>query len=198
MMKHIICGAHDLLNLTMTLPKDVQNHSIRVGRYTKIIWKLLLGKELAAEAGFAAICHDIGKAYISKTAIKQTNRNNVDQARLIEQHIRYADIILKKGKTVFYGNSLITPKLQEMIREMAYFHHEYWDGTGYVEGRRGKAIPITARICAVANIYDILSSGMYGSSVIRETDVWNELQKQAGLKFDPEIIEVLIENKLKL
>jgi len=74
------------------------------------------------------------------------------------------------------------------LAEIVLSHHERWDGTGYPKGLKGEEIPILARIIAVAESYDF----MINRKEISKDEAIQELKKQSGLKFDPEIAELFI------
>ena len=77
-----------------------------------------------------------------------------------------------------------------MSRDVVLGHHERWDGNGYPKGLKGEEIPLTARIVAMADVYDALISSRVYKSAWSEEDVDNLLREEAGKHFDPELVEI--------
>jgi HD-GYP domain-containing protein (c-di-GMP phosphodiesterase class II) len=76
------------------------------------------------------------------------------------------------------------------------YHHERWDGKGYPKGLKGYEIPFVSRIISIADAYDAMTSERSYRSALPEEVVIEELQKSAGIQFDPEIVNVFIVNVL--
>ena len=75
-------------------------------------------------------------------------------------------------------------------------HHERWDGTGYPKGLKGEAIPMIARIIALADSYDAMTSERPYRKALSEEEALIEIRKNAGTQFDPEIARIFIEKVL--
>ena len=75
-----------------------------------------------------------------------------------------------------------------MARDIAYTHHECWDGSGYPRGLRGEAIPIAGRITAVIDVYDALTSSRPYKAAFSPTDALAMIREGAGSKFDPKLV----------
>jgi len=86
------------------------------------------------------------------------------------------------------------------MSEMAEYvltHHEKWNGSGYPKGLKGKEIPLQSRIITVADAYDAMTSERSYRGSLPETVAIKELQKNAGIQFDPELVKVFIEKVLE-
>jgi HD-GYP domain-containing protein (c-di-GMP phosphodiesterase class II) len=92
-------------------------------------------------------------------------------------------------------------KAHELLKSISYlnrsletvlYHHEHWDGTGFPEGRKGKEIPLSARIVAAVEVYDTLTHGLPGKESLHPEQVIKFLNKEAGQRFDPDIINALV------
>jgi len=79
------------------------------------------------------------------------------------------------------------------LAEFVLAHHERWDGKGYPKGLKGKEIPLQARIIMVADAYDAMTSERAYRKPLAEDEVIEELKKNAGTQFDPEIVRIFIE-----
>ena len=160
--------------------RETEGHSIRVSRLA-----CLLGEEVglndhqlkALERG--ALLHDIGKIGITDTILHKPGKLTDEEWRVMRIH---PDI----GARIVEG----IPFLQETLPVIRY-HHERWDGSGYPVGLKGADIPIQARIFAVADVFDALTS----SRIYRKKSLPDEavqyLRDQAGSLFDPAIVEAL-------
>ena len=78
-------------------------------------------------------------------------------------------------------------------KEMAYSHHERWDGTGYPEGLAGKNIPVAARLMAMADVYDAIISRRVYKDPIPHKDAVEIIRAESGRQFDPAVVETFLE-----
>lgn len=159
---------------------DTGPHIQRVSHYAA---------EIAREIGFsdeeihdfilAISMHDIGKIGLADGILRKPGRLTPDERREMENHTTY-------GAEILSGSD--TPILA-MSREIALSHHEKWDGTGYPHGLRGAEIPITGRICALADVYDALTTKRCYKDAMPLEQACDIIRKGSGTHFDPEITE---------
>jgi HD-GYP domain-containing protein (c-di-GMP phosphodiesterase class II) len=83
------------------------------------------------------------------------------------------------------------------MAEYVLAHHERWDGKGYPRGLKGKEIPFESRIIAIVDAYDAMTSDRPYRSDLSEEESLAELQKNAGIQFDPELVSLFIEKALE-
>lgn len=160
--------------------RETEGHSVRVSRLA-----CLLGEELgvsrqqlkALERG--ALLHDIGKIGISDTVLHKSGSLTTDEWKIMRVH---PDI----GARIVEG----IPFLQETLPIIRY-HHERWDGSGYPVGLTEKDIPTQARIFAVVDVFDALTSSRSYRKKSSADEALQYLQEQANILFDPEIVEAL-------
>lgn len=160
--------------------RETEGHSTRVSRLT-----YLLGEELglsgpqlkALERG--ALLHDIGKIGISDTILHKPAKLTEDEWRIMRIH---PDI----GARIVEG----IPFLQDTLPVIRY-HHERWNGSGYPVGLKGYDIPLQARIFAVADVFDALTSSRIYRKKSSPDEAFEYLKEQAGCLFDPAIVEAL-------
>jgi response regulator RpfG family c-di-GMP phosphodiesterase len=128
----------------------------------------------------AGILHDVGKIGIPKEIL--TKAGPLDQAEwaLIEAHPHLGLHIIRHVN--FLGES----------REIILQHHERFDGTGYPRGLKGEEIHLGARILAVADAFDAMGSGRPYHHVRDQAAILEEMRRQAGLQFDPEVVDAFI------
>ena len=86
-------------------------------------------------------------------------------------------------------------RLLEMGISITNYHHEWWDGTGYPEGLKGTDIPLSARIMAVADVYDALRSKRVYKEAYTHEEAVTIIKEGRGTQFDPDIVDVLLENQ---
>lgn len=158
-------------------------HNLRVGELTRLL-ALESGCEggLAMETGFAAELHDIGMLTLPEKLLTKAGVFMADERSLIESHCR-------SGVEILSGNS--HPRAL-IAMDIAHYHHEAWDGSGYPHGIAGEAIPKPARLCAVADCFDaMLSHRSYRDALALEQAV-EKLQALAGTKLDPHLVEIFL------
>lgn len=133
----------------------------------------------------AGLLHDIGKVALAKDILNK--KDELTEAN-IEEIMRHSEI--------GYRILNIVGGMSE-VAEYILYHHERWDGKGYPKGLKGKAIPLQSRIISVADAYDTMTSGRSGKSKLSKEEAIKELEKNCGVKFDPELVEVFIKRVLE-
>jgi len=79
--------------------------------------------------------------------------------------------------------------------EIPYCHHEKWDGSGYPRGLKGEEIPLSARVFAVVDVFDALTSDRPYRAAWTHEEVYRHIQEQAGKHFDPQVVKIFLENR---
>jgi putative nucleotidyltransferase with HDIG domain len=158
--------------------KETEGHSLRVTALTlEIASTLGIGEEEREHIRRGALLHDIGKMGISDEILNKPGKLTEEERQEIEMHPIYAYNLLKD-----------IPFLDKAL-EIPYCHHEKWDGTGYPAKLKGEDIPLSARIFAVVDYWDALTSDRpYRKAWSRERTV-EYIQDQSGHIFDPQIVE---------
>lgn len=161
---------------------ETQGHSQRVTELTL---------SLAARMGFAedelvhirrgALLHDIGKMGIPDSILHKSGPLTDAEWAIMRKHPVYAYELLRP---IAY----LRPAL-----DIPYCHHEHWDGTGYPQGLQGEAIPLPARIFAVIDVWDALSSNRPYRKPWPREKILTYLHEQSGTHFDPHIVTVFLE-----
>lgn len=155
-------------------------HSREVALYSRLIGEALgLTRVEQEELYLAGLLHDLGKIGIDDACLNKPGPLTPEEWAIIHQHPRLAYQIVKK--VVGEGSR---------VAQAVLYHHERYDGRGYPEGLKGKAIPLEARILAVADCFDAMTTGrVYRRALTREQAI-EELKRCAGTQFDPEIVDV--------
>jgi len=157
-------------------------HSERVSYYSDFIAKRLsFSPKERSEVQVAAYLHDIGKVGISNRFInKKGTLTPIDWA-IVKQHTK---------KSI---ELLVPLNLSPSILSYIQHHHERFDGTGYPDGLEGDHIPIGARIIAIADSYDSMTSDHPYRKPLSHADAKNELLKYAGKQFDPHLVSIFLD-----
>jgi HD-GYP domain-containing protein (c-di-GMP phosphodiesterase class II) len=128
--------------------------------------------------GLAAFFHDVGKLHIDDVLLRKASGLTPQEYEIIKNHPAYGAKILSQFKLI----KNVIPSL--------YHHHERMDGKGYPDGLRGKAIPLGARIIAIADAFDVMTSHRSYQKSRTPTQAIEELYKHAGTQFDAELVEL--------
>ncbi len=156
-------------------------HVIRMSHYTRLIAEALSYDDDWVDLIFnAAPMHDIGKIGIPDNVLLKPGKLDDDEWKIMRRHPKIgADII---------GDD--DSPLLKMAREIAFTHHEKWDGTGYPQRLKGEEIPITARIVAIADVFDALTTERPYKKAWEIDAAVKLIDEEAGKHFDPAIVKV--------
>lgn len=158
-----------------------RGHSFRVAKYARQIARLDgKSEEECRSIYITGLLHDIGKISISDSIINKPGRLTEDEFSQIKKHPANGAKILGKMKNF------------PMLLEGAKYHHERYDGKGYPEGIKGTDIPEMARIIAVADAYDAMTSHRSYRKTMNQADVKQEIWKGMGSQFDPHFAKIMI------
>ena len=129
-----------------------------------------------------ALIHDVGKIGIPDSILQKKGPLTDGEEAQIRMHPIYA-----------YELFRTLPCFQSLL-DIAYCHHEKWDGSGYPRGLKGEQIPLKARLFAIADVWDALTSERHYRSPWPEEKVYNYIIEQSGKHFDPEIVKLFSTN----
>ena len=161
--------------------KYTHGHSGRVADYSRKIANMTgKSEEMCEQVYFAALLHDVGKIGVSDTILTKEGKLTNDEFGAIKQHTGIGNSILSEVSSTPY------------LSIGAHYHHERYDGKGYPEGLKGKEIPDIARIIAVADAYDAMTSNRSYRTPLAQQKVREELVMGLGRQFDPEYARAMI------
>jgi len=156
-------------------------HSKKVNTYAVALAEQIgLPPDEVSRISTAALLHDIGKIGIPDRILNKKGKISLEEWDAIKSHPRLGANIV--------GN---VPDLAPCVGNILY-HHERWDGAGYPEGLKGRAIPLGARILAVADAFAAMTSARPYRDAFCDEKVLRKLREGAGNQFDPELVEVFI------
>ncbi|WDP92025.1 MAG: HD domain-containing protein [Desulfobacter sp.] len=172
---------------------DTGNHLERIREYTRVIatelakiskYKSYITAEYIDDLYLSAVLHDIGKVGIPDAILLKPGRLSDEEFEIIKLHTIYGGDILRMVEARVEGQSFVT-----LGREIAYYHHEKWNGTGYPKGLKGEDIPLSTRIVCLADVYDALTSKRSYKSAFSHEETKNIILRGKGTHFDPEVVE---------
>jgi putative two-component system response regulator len=160
---------------------DNRQHVERIRHYVMILARGVgLPFNDAEGLSISSMLHDIGKSMIPEELLKRKGQFNPDEWKIVEQHTTH-------GKRLLEGNGAFVLQSAEAI---AYSHHERWDGSGYPQKLAGPEIPVSGRICAMADVYDALTTVRSYKKVVKGEEALGLIEGASGKLFDPELVKV--------
>ena len=191
-------------------PEETAAHVNRVGGYSAEIYKVWARKrgvprakiDIATETlRTAAMLHDLGKVAIPQSIRQKPAKLTEEEYEIMKQHsVKGAQMLLKSSQSEY----------EDIAVKIALNHHECWDGTGYPghinpltnqvtpgyedgqgkpRGKKGEEIPVFGRVVAIADVYDALSCNRVHRKALKDAEVLRIIEKEAGKRFDPEMID---------
>ncbi|MBI5056833.1 MAG: PAS domain S-box protein [Nitrospirae bacterium] len=161
--------------------KETEGHSLRVTDLTtRIAMEIGISGDELVHIRRGALLHDIGKMGIPDNILLKPGKLTDEEWVIMKRHPLYAYDMLS-------GTDYLRPAL-----DIPLYHHEKWDGSGYPKGLEGKAIPLAARIFAVVDVWDALTSNRPYRPAWAKEKTLAYIRSQAGTHFDPEVVEVFM------
>lgn len=174
---------------------DTGEHVARVARMTTEIAQILslqagqsISPELLLHIGLASILHDTGKIGISDDILLKPGPLSPDERLAMRQHVVHGHNILMRAAQRTVDCNILT-----LAAEIARHHHERFDGSGYPDGLRGEAIPLAARIVALVDVYDALTSQRPYKLPWSHAAAMEEIRAQSGRHFDPMVVDAFLQ-----
>lgn len=163
---------------------DTGQHTRRVGELAARIGEALgLPRDEVDLIRLAAPLHDVGKIGIPDSILRKPGRLTAEEFAIMQTHTLIGATMLADGAT----------RHMRMAETIARSHHEWWDGKGYPDRVAGEAIPLAARIVAVADVYDALTHARPYRGAWKRERVINELRRKTGTHFDPRVVAAFLD-----
>ncbi|MBQ3834175.1 MAG: GAF domain-containing protein [Elusimicrobia bacterium] len=156
-------------------------HSTRAKKYAgEIATKISMPQTIKKNIEYAAIMHDIGKIGVPDSVLLKKDKLTSEEVKVIRQHPSI-------------GYNIISPiRFLSAIAPMILYHHEWYNGAGYPEGLAKEEIPLGARIIAVIDAYDAMTSDRPYRKALSVKDAVEQLKQGAGKQFDPKIVDIFV------
>lgn len=187
-----------LLSLTEVRDAETGRHSRRTQQYARV-----LAEQLATDPGFReyltpdriellsalAPLHDIGKVGIPDRLLQKPGPLTPEELEEMRKHPGYGHDVLANAERDSGVHDDVT---LAMAKDIAYTHHEKWDGTGYPRGLRGTEIPVAGRLMAVVDVYDATTTRRLYVTPMSQDDAIAFIVKGSGTHFDPAVVEAFL------
>ena len=198
-----------ITQLAETRDTDTANHIMRTRSFVEILARRLqnhpryagaLTDAVVANIVKASPLHDIGKIGIPDAILLKPGRLTDEEFAIIKTHCEIGghairSAIKQAAPAGITPTSDTKPQSLMFLEEaevIALYHHERWDGGGYPEGLSGTAIPLSARLMALADVYDALTTPRVYKKPWHPDDAARHITEQAGLHFDPDVVEAFV------
>ena len=135
----------------------------------------------------SSILHDIGKVGIPDAILLKPGKLLPEEFEIMKRHTTFGGDALKSVEATIHGQSFLT-----IGKEIAYHHHERWDGTGYPDGLKGEDIALSTRIVALADVYDALTSRREYKQAYSHEEASRILVLEKGRHFDPDVVDAFL------
>ena len=188
-----------LADMVESRDKCTGNHVRNTAAYVQLILNRMrqdgiyadqLSDEYIEEVVSSAPLHDVGKIKVSDTLLNKPGKLSEEEFSLMKQHTVVGGEIIDSAIEQVADDS--TSYLNE-AKNLTLYHHERWDGKGYPFGLKGEAIPLSARVMAVADVFDALVSRRSYKDGFPFEKAISIIREEAGTHFDPEIVRAFLE-----
>ena len=181
----------DQENLILAVSQIIENksentgqHVKRVSEYTEVLCKCLgFNDEDSWKISLAAMMHDVGKLMIPESILEKPGKLTAEEFEIVKKHTQYGKQMLETSPG----------ELFKLSTDIAYNHHEKWDGTGY-RGVKGEDTPECARCVALADVFDALVSRRAYKEPWPPEKAYEEIVSQRGKQFDPAVVDAFVQN----
>ena len=187
-----------LADMVESRDKCTGDHIKKTAGYVRLILDLLkenevypgqVNDEFIQSVINSAPLHDVGKIKVSDLILNKTSRLDDDEYTKMKQHTLFGKDVIERAKSLSPGSDYLDEALN-----LALYHHEKWDGTGYPSGLKGEEIPLSARIMAVSDVFDALLSTRSYKKPFTFEQAMDIIKEGSGTSFDPNIVKLFVEN----
>lgn len=199
--QQIIVDTFDSTLYILAYQAEIRNHETgqhleRVSAYVRLLIKELMKFDIyknyitdryKKDIVKASILHDIGKVGVPDTILLKPNKLTPDEFKIIQSHCKLGTQILQKAKEGISSSSL-----SDLAIQITQSHHEKWNGTGYPDKLHGEHIPLSARIVAVADVYDALRTKRPYKKAYTHDECCEIIINESSKHFDPRLIACFI------
>ncbi|MBP5332310.1 MAG: HD domain-containing protein [Lachnospiraceae bacterium] len=191
-----------LADLVESRDQNTGDHVRKTAAYVRMIlskmqekgmYPDLINDEYIEDVANSAPLHDIGKIKVSDTILNKPGKLTDEEFEKMKMHTIAGNDIINKAMDLVSD----TRYLRE-AKNLATYHHEKWDGSGYPYGLKGEDIPLSARIMAIADVFDALISKRSYKNAFTVDEAMDIVRKGMGTHFDPNIAQVFLESEAEI
>lgn len=196
MQEHIISG---LANLIENRDMETGEHITRTSAYVKGLSEFArkdgiytdqLDDQFIMRMVTLAPMHDIGKILISDRILKKPGKLTPEEFNKMKQHAAMGGTVIREVLSGITDEAYLS-----FAADIATYHHEWWNGNGYPKDLSGEEIPLSARIMAIADVFDALISERCYKQAMPKEEAFKIIEEEAGTHFDPKLVEVFIKHR---
>ncbi|MCR4762587.1 MAG: HD domain-containing protein [Lachnospiraceae bacterium] len=187
-----------LADLVESRDKNTGDHVRKTAAYVRLIMRKMKEKGVYAEAlseeyiedvTSSAPLHDVGKIMVSDVILNKPGRLTDEEFEMMKKHTTAGSLIIDNAMSLVSDSGYL-----KEAKNLATYHHERWDGKGYPSGKAGEDIPLSARIMAVADVFDALVSKRSYKDPFPFEKAMDIIREGAGTQFDPRIAALFVES----
>ena len=191
-----------LADMVESRDKNTGDHVRKTAAYVKLIMKKMKEKgeyadrltdRFEQDVINAAPLHDVGKIMVSDTILNKPGKLTDEEFAIMKSHTTAGSKVIESAMSLVADSGYL-----EEAKNVATYHHERWDGKGYPSGKAGEEIPLSARIMAVADVFDALVSKRSYKEPFPFEKAMDIIKEGAGTQFDPEIAKIFIESEAEV
>ncbi len=179
--------------------QDTGAHLERIREYTRLLTRALslrsglqhlITPSFLEDITLSSVLHDIGKVGIPDKILLKPGKLSSEEFEIMKRHCIYGRDVLAEARRDAGNVSFLA-----MGQQITHFHHEKWDGSGYPEGLSATDIPLAARIVALADVYDALTSRRCYKQALSHEQARKILVRDRGSHFDPQVVDAFLEQE---
>lgn len=196
MQTHMVTGMASLIE---NRDLETGQHIARTGRFVKLLAERARAEGVYAEQltdhfieqmTMLAPLHDIGKILVPDRILQKPGKLTPEEFETMKRHAAEGGKVVRE-----IMDGIADEDSVRFAADIATYHHERWNGTGYPEGRRGEEIPLSARIMAIADVFDALISERCYKRAYPASEAFEIIRSEAGHHFDPQLVRVFLNHK---
>jgi response regulator RpfG family c-di-GMP phosphodiesterase len=187
-----------LADMVESRDKNTGDHVRKTAAYVRLILQKMKEKgghadmltdEYVNDVANSAPLHDVGKIMVSDVILNKPGKLTDEEFAIMKSHTTAGCKVIESAMSLVSDSGYL-----KEAKNLATYHHERWDGKGYPSGKAGEEIPLSARIMAVADVFDALTSKRIYKPPFPLEKALEILQEGAGVQFDPKCVEVFIDS----
>ena len=198
MQEKIIAG---LANLIESRDTETGEHVDRTSAYVRVLAEDAkaegLYPEILTDHYIELLCllapmHDVGKILVSDKILRKPGKLTPEEYEEIKKHAAMGGVVVKQ----ILGD-ITDEEYVSFASDIATYHHERWDGSGYPKGLKGEEIPLSARIMALSDVFDALVSKRCYKDEMPAEEAFKVIESESGTHFDPKLVKIFLAHKEK-